>query len=112
MVARSAYDQLRCSPALLAGTVGALALTFFAPPLSTVLAAGLARMLGILAWLLMAISFQPTLRFYRRSPFWGAALPLIAASYLAFTINSAYQHRRGRGGLWKGRIQANASEMP
>jgi hopene-associated glycosyltransferase HpnB len=112
MVARSAYDQLRCSPALLAGTVGALALTFFAPPLSTLLAPGLARMFGILAWLLMAISFQPTLRFYRRSPLWGAALPLIAAGYLAFTLNSAYQHRRGRGGLWKGRIQANASEMP
>ena len=31
------------------------------------------------------------------------ALPLIAAFYLMFTIESAYQHARGRGGNWKGR---------
>jgi hypothetical protein len=33
-------------------------------------------------------------------------LPLIAAAYLAFTLDSAYQHWRGKGGLWKGRSQA------
>ena len=36
----------------------------------------------------------------------GAALPLIAAAYAMFTIDSACQHWRGRGGLWKGRVQA------
>jgi hypothetical protein len=46
------------------------------------------------------------LRFYRRSPLWGLALPLIALAYMAFTLDSAYQHVRGRGGLWKGRVQA------
>jgi hypothetical protein len=54
----------------------------------------------------MAGAFQPTLRQYRLSPLWGAALPLIAAAYVAFTLDSAYQHWRGRGGLWKGRTQA------
>jgi hypothetical protein len=54
----------------------------------------------------MAGAFQPTLRQYRRSPLWGAALPMIAAVYVVFTLDSAYQHRRGRGGLWKGRTQA------
>ena len=35
------------------------------------------------------------------------ALPAIAAMYMAFTLDSAYQHARGRGGMWKGRAQAN-----
>jgi hypothetical protein len=26
---------------------------------------------------------------------------------MAFTLDSAYQHARGRGGMWKGRAQAN-----
>jgi hypothetical protein len=60
----------------------------------------------------MAIAFQPVLRFYRLSPLWGPALPAIAAFYLAFTVDSAYQHWRGRGGAWKGRVQAKLSETP
>jgi hypothetical protein len=61
---------------------------------------------GVAAWILMAIAFQPTLRLYRSSPLWGLALPLIAAAYLVFTVDSAYQYWRGRGGMWKGRAQA------
>jgi len=37
-------------------------------------------------------------------------LPAIAAAYVAFTLESAYQHARGRGGSWKGRVQAGLSE--
>jgi hopene-associated glycosyltransferase HpnB len=110
MVSRSAYDQLRYSPALLIGTVAGLALTFLAPPLLALFGSGLAQALGLVAWGLMAIAFQPTLRFYQVSPLWGAALPAVAAFYLAFTLDSAYQHLRGRGGLWKGRVQADLSE--
>jgi hypothetical protein len=44
------------------------------------------------------------------SALWGLALPAIAAIYMAFTLDSAYQHARGRGGMWKGRAQANVSE--
>ncbi len=110
MVSRSAYDQLRYSPALLLGTISGLALTFLAPPLLAVFGSGVAQALGLAAWALMAIAFQPILRFYQVSPLWGAALPAIAAFYLAFTLDSAYQHLRGRGGLWKGRVQADLSE--
>ena len=56
---------------------------------------------------LMAVAFLPTLRFYGVSRWWGAALPAIAAVYLAFTLDSAYQHGLGRGGMWKGRAQAS-----
>jgi len=107
MVARTAYAQLRYSPLLLAATVVGLALTYLAPVLLAVLAGGTARGFGIAAWLAMAVAFQPTLRFYRVSALWGPALPAIAAIYMAFTLDSAYQHLRGRGGMWKGRAQGN-----
>ena len=54
----------------------------------------------------MAAAYQPMLRFYGRSPLWGLALPLIGALYAGFTLNSAIATWRGRGGLWKGRVQA------
>jgi hopene-associated glycosyltransferase HpnB len=111
MVSRTAYAQLRYSPLLLAGTVLGLTLTYIAPVALAVFAGGVARLLGALTWLLMASAFQPTLRFYRVSPLWGLALPAIAAIYMAFTIDSAYQHARGRGGMWKGRAQAKLSEL-
>lgn len=111
MIARSAYDQLRRSPTLLLVTVGALALVFLPPPLGALLGTGMCRLAGLLGWLLMTVAFQPMLRFYRRSSLWGVALPLIAATYLVFTIVSAYQHWRGRGGLWKGRVQIDTSEV-
>jgi hopene-associated glycosyltransferase HpnB len=111
MVARTAYAQLGYSPLLLAGTVLGLALTYVAPVLLAVFAEGLAKIFGIAAWLFMALAFQPTLRFYRLSPLWGLVLPAIAAAYMAFTVDSAYQHARGRGGMWKGRAQANVSEL-
>ena len=34
------------------------------------------------------------------------ALPLIGAIYALFTVQSAIQVWRGRGGMWKGRVQA------
>jgi hopene-associated glycosyltransferase HpnB len=106
MVARSAYAQLHYSPWLLAGTVLSMLLVYALPPLAALLGAGLAREGGFAIWATMTLMFAPMLMFYRRSPLWGVALPLIALAYLAFTIDSAWQHARGRGGMWKGRIQA------
>jgi hopene-associated glycosyltransferase HpnB len=110
MVARSAYAQLHYSPLLLAGTAAGMVLTYLAPPLLAIFGSGTARILGLASWVLMFIAYQPTLRFYRLSPLWGVALPAIALQYLLFTLDSAYQYVRGRGGSWKGRMQANVSE--
>jgi hopene-associated glycosyltransferase HpnB len=110
MVSRTAYAQLHYSPLLLAGTVLGLALTYLAPVALALFASGLAQFLGLFTWLLMAFAFKPTLRFYGLSRLWGLALPAIAAIYMAFTLDSAYQHARGRGGMWKGRAQANVSD--
>jgi len=108
MVARSAYAQLNYSPLNLAGTVGGLILTYLVPPLMALFAAGSAQIIGIVAWLLMALSFQPILRFYRLSPLWGVALPAISFLFMLYTLDSAYQYFAGKGGTWKGRVQAKA----
>jgi len=108
MVSRSAYAQLNFSPWALAGTVFGLALVYLLAPGLTLFGAGEARMLGLTGWALMALCFQPMLRFYRRSPLWGLALPAIGAFYGVFTLQSAIQYWRGRGGMWKGRSQALA----
>ncbi|MGH7015744.1 MAG: glycosyltransferase [Caulobacteraceae bacterium] len=109
MVSRSAYAQLRYSPWRLGAMLAGLGLLFVAPPILTIFAWGPARWLGVASWAAMAVAFQPMLRFYRRSPLWGAALPLIGAAYAAFTLRSAIDAWRGRGGAWKGRLQAQAA---
>lgn len=109
MVARSAYAQLRFSPWRLAGTATAMSVTYLAPPALALLGGGATQWLGALGWALMALAMQPTLRFYARSPAWGLLLPLIAAMYIVFTCDSAYQHGRGRGGAWKGRVHPGRS---
>jgi hopene-associated glycosyltransferase HpnB len=110
MVARSAYAQLNYSPLMLAGTVAGLVLTYLVPPFMALFASDWAQVLGLITWALMALSFQPTLRFYRLSPLWGIALPAISFLFMLYTLDSAYQYAAGKGGAWKGRVQAKGSQ--
>jgi hopene-associated glycosyltransferase HpnB len=104
MIARSAFTQLRYSPAFLTGTVVAMALTFLAPPVLLVFGGG-AAWLGAAAWVAMTIAYMPTVLFYGLSPVWAPLLPATALIYLGATIASAWRHYRGRGGSWKGRVE-------
>ncbi|MFZ3495691.1 glycosyltransferase [Streptomyces sp. 5.8] len=114
MVSRSAYAQLRHRPALLAGTVAGLVLVYLVPPAA--LLAGLAAgrpavaWAGGLAWLLMAGTYLPMLRYYRQPAVLAPLLPLTALLYLLMTVDSAVQHYRGRGAAWKGRTYARPSD--
>src|SRR4051794_11146233 len=110
MVARSAYAQLNYSPLQLIGCVAGLILTYMVPPLMALFATGWAQAFGIAAWALMTMSFQPILRFYRLSPLWGVALPAITFLFMLYTLDSAYQYAAGKGGAWKGRVQAKAHD--
>lgn len=102
MVSRSAYAQLRHSPPLLGGTVCGLALVYLVPP-----AAALAGSpVGGAAWLVMAATYVPVLRYYRQPPWLAPTLPVTAALYLAMTVHSAVRHHWGRGAAWKGRTYA------
>jgi hypothetical protein len=105
MIVRSAYAQLNYSPRLLALAVAGLTLVYVAPVLATIFGHGATEICGLVAWAIMAVVFLPTLRFYRLTPLWGPLLPAIALVYTVFTLDSAYQSLRGRGGLWKGRVQ-------
>ena len=106
MVARSAFAELRYSPLRLAGAVAGMALVYLAPPLLAIFAHGLAQAAGALAWAMITLALMPTLRLYRRPLAGALALPAVAAAYVSFTLDSAIQYWRGRGGYWKGRIQA------
>lgn len=110
MVARSAYAELNYSPVLLFGTALGMVLTYLAAPFLAIFAPVPANAVAALAWALMMLTFLPILRFYRVSELWAVAFPLIAAVYLGFTLDSAFQHWRGRGGTWKGRSQALAAK--
>ena len=114
MISRSAYTQLRYSPWLLAGTVLGLLLVYVVPPRRHGGRTGsrethFVATLGAAAWTIMAATYVPMLRFYRLSPARAVLLPLIAVGYLAMTIDSARQHRRGHGGAWKGRTVTRSS---
>ncbi len=106
LVARTAFTQLRYSTLFLAGTLAGMFLTYLAPVMLLFVHDSTAKILGFLAWLLMTLSFLPTLRFYRLSPAWAPLLPLTALFYSYATWLSAVRYWTGRGGLWKGRAQA------
>jgi hopene-associated glycosyltransferase HpnB len=114
MVARSAYTQLRYSPALLVGVVAGLAWLYLLPPVAAIgglaaLAAGAGTTAawcaaaGLAGWAVQAVTFIPLLRLYRLSWLRAPGLPLVALLYAAMTVDSARRHYAGRGGEWKGR---------
>jgi hypothetical protein len=82
-----------------------MAVIYLAPPLLIFTGDRTAASCGITAWILMTISYLPTLRFYHRSMAWALALPLIALFYMMATVDSAIAYWTGRGGFWKGRAQ-------
>jgi hypothetical protein len=123
MVARSAYTQLRYSPALLAGTLAGLLFLYVLPPAGAIaglLAVGagpgplaaLAAAAGLAGWVLMSLSFVPVLRLYRLSLLRAPGLPLIALLYAAMTADSARRRYAGQGAEWRGRINRTRLRCP
>jgi hopene-associated glycosyltransferase HpnB len=121
MIARSAYTQLRYSPVALAGTLAGLLWLYALPPAAALgglawlamkgvgevggggRTAGWLAAAGLAGWAIMTVSYVPTLRLYRLSPWRAPGLPLIAVMYAAMTADSARRYHLGRGGQWKGR---------
>ncbi len=119
MVARSAYTQLRHSPLLLSGTVLGMVFLYVTGPAAAV--GGLVgavvgvpgaftlSALGAASWLLQSLSFLPILRHHEAGRWPAAFLPWAGVLYVAMTVDSAWRHATGRGGAWKGRVQAAGS---
>ncbi len=111
MVVRSAFAQLDYSSLMLALTLLMLILTYLAPPLLVLSSEPVAMLCGGFAWLGMSVAFLPTLREYDTPRLIALLLPLIAIFYVAATFASAVLFWRGRGGYWKGRVQAPAPNI-
>jgi hopene-associated glycosyltransferase HpnB len=107
-IARTAFTQLAYSSLLLAGTLLGMFITYLLPVIFTFSARPVLWRLGLAAWALMAITYLPTVQFYRMSPLWAAGLPVAAAFYTYATWLSAVRYWLGHGGQWKGRAQAPA----
>jgi hopene-associated glycosyltransferase HpnB len=106
MVARTAYTQLQYSPVLLLGCVLALLWTFVLPLAGLFAPDPTARAAAIVAGVTAAVTYLPTLIYYRRSPAWALLLPIIGALYLAMTVDSAYRFSKGIRSEWRGRVYA------
>ncbi|HSM85692.1 MAG TPA: glycosyltransferase [Candidatus Limnocylindrales bacterium] len=105
MISRNAFNQLRHSALLLALSLAGLAMVYLLPPALLFFHKTGTAALGGAAWLLMAICFVPTVRYYRLSPMWALLLPLSALFYMGATVHSAAKFWTGKGGQWKGRVQ-------
>jgi hopene-associated glycosyltransferase HpnB len=101
MISRSAFRQLDHSVLLLAGAVAGLVMTYVAP----VGLLFLGNWLAVVCYLLMAGVYWPMVKFYKLPVWWCLSLPVAAVFYLGATVYSAAEYWRGRGGVWKGRVQ-------
>jgi len=109
MITRTAFVQLRYSLIWLVAATAGMALAWLAPPALVLFGHGFAFWCGLTSWLMLSVSYLPTLHRFGRSPLWAPFLPLIASFYMAATIGSAANHYLGRGVAWKGRAyQGNA----
>lgn len=109
MIARTAFTQLRQSVLLLVATLIGLFVTYV---LAWVLLLALdnpARLPAGVAICLMTAIYLAAVRFYGLSPLWAATLPIAAVFYGYATCVSAVRYWLGRGGQWKGRMQAPGS---
>lgn len=105
MISRTAFNQLHHSPVLLIAAIAGLFAAYLLPAMLLLTGNPLPMILTAIAWLLMCVAYWPMVRFYKRTPLWSCALPLIALFYLGATVHSAIQYWRGAGGQWKGRAQ-------
>lgn len=104
MVARTAFTQLRYSFVLLVSCTLIMISMFWAAPLAFfLLPAQEAYIVSTLAWMVMFITYMPTLIYYQRSPLWSLALPVIGTLYLGMTWTSALRYWRGERACWKDR---------
>jgi len=104
MVSRTAYTQLHYSPLLLVGCVLVLGWAFWTPAAGLFAPSAAARVLSAVALLAMMLTYLPVLGFYGRNPLWAGLLPVIAALYLAMTLDSARRYLSGQRSSWRGRV--------
>ncbi|MBB4286983.1 glycosyltransferase [Roseospira goensis] len=108
IVTRTAFTQLHYSALYLLLMILFMALAYLWPPVAVVLGLATADVaaagLGLVAWLLMAVAYWPTLKVYHMPRWRSLTLPLAALLYSGMTLDSARRHWMGQGRAWKGRV--------
>lgn len=113
MVERTAYTQLHYCVAWLLACTALMMLAFWVPVIGLFYSDMIVQGLALAALVAMALSYLPTLAFYRRSMAWALTLPLIATLYLAMTWSSALRYWGHERARWKGRVyEANPQQQP
>lgn len=113
MVRRSAYTQLRRSPALLAAVTAVLGIMFAGPPIGVLTGVRFAvagraprvwappLVAGTAGWALSAAAVGPAVRLHGLTPAWTGTLPAAGLLYGAMTVDSAFRGPRPDAGGWR-----------
>lgn len=103
MVVRTAYTQLHYSVLLLITCTLLMAAAFLLPVIALFTLDTISVLLSLATFLIMGVTYIPTLKYYDLHPAWAAALPVTGLLYLLMTWNSAMRHWRGTSAVWKDR---------
>ena len=106
LIARTAFTQLRYSFLLLIATLAGLFVTYLLAWISFFTLDEPGWLLASTAISIMTATYGATVRFYGLPWLWALTLPFAAIFYGYATSLSAVRYWLGRGGQWKGRIQA------
>jgi len=106
LIARAAFTELQYSFFLLLASLAGLFVVYLLPWVLFFAYPGGAWLLVDTTVALMAASFAGTVKFYGLSWLWALTLPFAVLFYAYATCVSAVRYWLGRGGQWKGRVQA------
>ena len=62
--------------------ISGLLVGFIIPPMLAIFSNGITEFLGFATWMMMTLSFMPTIFYCRLSPFWSLLMPLSACLYI------------------------------
>ncbi len=103
MVTRTAFTQLRYSWLLLGLCTLLMLVCFLSPVLISFSPEPYSRAIALATWLVMWLTYLPTLRYYDIPAAWGLLLPFTALLFLAMTWDSARRFLNGERSAWRGR---------
>ncbi len=106
LIARTAFTQLRYSFLLLIATLAGLFVTYLLAWIAFFPLDDPGWLLASTAISIMTATYGATVRFYGLPWLWALTLPFAAVFYGYATFLSALRYWLGRGGQWKGRVQA------
>ncbi len=108
MVTRTAFVQLNYSYIYLFLAILGMFILYGVPVFAFIFgllqASPLLAVLGGLAWGLMALTFWPTLKAYKRPWPESLLMPFTAHFFMAMTLQAGWLHFRGKHSGWHGRV--------